>query len=261
MQLAKMMSGKKIVVFAVIVLAVVFLISIKNRSLHAQPDILWEKDRTSIIGNLYAENNKLYYGTLNGDYVAIDGQTGHEIWKREISNDETILKKPLVANGVIHLLSDKKTIYSLNLESGELVENNTQLEDIEKSDIEFHNHIQGWRLRNSTDHKRTDAIEFEDNKFYQEANFLYSVNKTTENTNWKKETGHIPYPPIIANGNLYYLKENFIFPGDSSWFSLHVVDVNTGTDIWNWRKSIKSGPIESEGLLYVMDDQNLYALR
>jgi outer membrane protein assembly factor BamB len=252
-------SSKKILALGLLILVLLVVYLSRDNLLNSGPEILWKNTSVKIIGNLYAQDQILYYSTLDSNFVAIEGLTGNIKWKFHLDNQETILKKPIISNGSIYLLSDKDNLYSLDLKTGQPVKK----EDISKEDFKQveHQRIQQADEWNSQNPSKKALLHSGNLQIRWTSPNLIAEDEISGKTLWSIKSGNVYKRPIIYKDNLYYLRNNCIFVCDSSWQSLHAISVNSGTSKWDWNKEVRSDPVESEGVLYFLDNDYLYAVK
>lgn len=231
----------------------------KDYSNPASPEIVWKKDSKTIVGYFYAQDQTFYYGSLEGYYYAVDTNAIPK-WEYKLDNQELVTRTPILSNGIMYLTSDKGNIYAIDVKTGKPIDSKMSKDDIKKAEIDIQNYRNGWLLRSGGTNKSA-ILEDGDQQFYEEENYLHAIDKKTGNVIWKIKSGRVNDVPIISGNTLYYLRINYNFPGDSFWLSLHAVDKFTGSSKWDWNKSVRSGPVESDGILYFMGDDYLYAVK
>jgi outer membrane protein assembly factor BamB len=74
----------------------------------------------SICAKPFVHENKVFFGSLDGNVYAVDTKTGQEIWRFFITKSEVIDKTPLVYNNVIYFGGGDGILYALDLNGKEL---------------------------------------------------------------------------------------------------------------------------------------------
>lgn len=258
-------ANKKILVGILFILMIGIFFYAKIYSNLSSPEIVWKMDAKNIFGGVYVKDQMAYFGTLDGYFKAVDAKTGSPKWNFKLRDKEVIGSKPVISDEVVYFLNDQRNdTYSLDIKNGQEVEavegKEVSIEDIKKTEKEERDYKSGWLLRSGGTNKSA-ILEDKNIQFYEEKHYLYATDKDSGTTIWKIKSGRAYNPPILSDNALYYLRMNYIFPGDSHWQSLHAVDLETGSSKWNWNKRIQSDPILANGILYFISEDYLYAVK
>jgi hypothetical protein len=251
--------SKKKFLAGLFILSILLVYLFKDNLFNSEPEIIWKANSTNIIGNLYAQDQILYYSTLDSNFVAVNGLTGNTKWNFHLDNQEVVLKKPIISNGVIYFLSDKDNLYSLDVKTGQKVDSkDISKEDFKKVESQRIEQKNEWFSQQTT---KKVLLDSGNRQIRWTGSNLIGEDKTNGKVVWSIKSGAIYTPPIIYQDNLYYLKNNCIFICDSSWESLHAIRLNDGSRKWDWNKEVRSGPVKSDGVLYFLGKEYLYAVK
>lgn len=78
---------------------------------------VWSGDNARISGGLSYGYDKIYFGTENGEVVALNASNGELVWRSEVKGE--VLVKPAVAEGLVVVATGAGTILALHPDSGE----------------------------------------------------------------------------------------------------------------------------------------------
>ncbi|GAA0367489.1 outer membrane protein assembly factor BamB [Bowmanella denitrificans] len=79
---------------------------------------LWRSGEAArIAGGMAASYEKVYFGTENGDVIALDINTGETLWQAKVKGE--VLAKPAVADGLVIVNTGAGIMFALDAESGE----------------------------------------------------------------------------------------------------------------------------------------------
>ncbi len=104
-------------------------------------NVLWTIEKKYNVGNLWANENLLYFSDYNGNLFAVDGQTGKEAWKESFHLSISNLK--IIGENLYTTSIYNGWLTSLNRKSGEL--NWERKFEGEKIDFADENELLGFR--------------------------------------------------------------------------------------------------------------------
>lgn len=242
-----------------------------------------EKVIGGLINNFYIIDNKVFLGTTARPYelsddsrnyvYTLDAKTGIFKWKYKFKDEQEQMDFPVISNGIVHFLHNKFyggnnygwELTSLDKETGkEVEEKGVSIEEIKQTNEkvskeyytkEFNSKVIAKWNDVAAFGKRSPTVEVGNLQFYVERDndrkfYWYAIDKNTGKVLWKKESGALYYPPIISNGTLYYERQHINFPGTSSWYSLHAINLNDGSTKWDWNRDAKLSMHEINGVIY-----------
>ncbi len=76
-----------------------------------------EKDNSALLtGGLVLGDGKLFVGTANAKVIALDAETGKEVWRTTVAGE--VLSKPLVSDGLVVVNTSLGVLQALDAETG-----------------------------------------------------------------------------------------------------------------------------------------------
>jgi len=236
-------------------------------------DRLWHYDAGSEVGSTPAvQDDKLFYGTLNGVIHCLNATSGDKIWDNTTVG--AIVSSPSIYDEKLYIGSTSG-IYCLDINTGTYVWNITLDDDVRASPAVFDGKVyfgcydtKFYCLDAYTGHLEWDyntnnpiyySAAVVDEKVYfcssEEFNppMLYCLDAYTGNKNWELE-GDWGGTPAVANGKLYL---------GSCDYNIYCLNADTGSEIWKFETGdiVYSSPAISDGRLYIGSvDSNVYCL-
>lgn len=187
--------------------------------------VKWQKTiETGALAPLYADGT-LYVGTIGGELLALDGETGDELWRYD--HGESMASTPAVADGVVYFGGGSYGLYALSAESGDLL----------------------WSFETDSAIWSAPPIIIESTLYTgSDSGTIYAIDLKTHEALWTLETGN----PILWSGAA---NENAVY--FSSWAVLYALDRETGAELWTAETQEKwMAPAVFEGVVYVGNGQN-----
>ena len=88
--------------------------------------VLWERNTnpqdagkpTDVTGPVYHEG-KVFFADVNGDLVAVDAESGHEVWKRKLVGH--LESSPMAVGGTLYLGTDKTNVVAVRASDGKVL--------------------------------------------------------------------------------------------------------------------------------------------
>lgn len=187
--------------------------------------VKWQKTlETPALAPLYAEGT-LYVGTIGGDLIALDGETGEERWR--YAHGDSMASTPAVVEGVVYFGGGDYGLYALSAESGDLL----------------------WSFETDSAIWSAPPVII-DNVLYtgSDSGTIYAIDLETHEAAWTVATGD----PILSSGAG---DENAVY--FSSWTQLYAFDRQTGAELWKKETRNKwMPPAVFKGTVYVGNGQN-----
>lgn len=249
------------------------------------PTVAWLAEE-QVSGRIFAPvlqvEDRLFVGTGNNSFVALDANTGNLIW--EITTGNAIWSRPAHVDGTIFFTSLDKNVYALSADDGSLVWSTT-LEGAsassplynEETDMLYVSSFAGevvalnrldgeivWRSPAEDWVWGTPAIDDGAVYFTDLSGFVYAVDATDGRSLWSQSVqvpGSVESAISVADGQLY------VTSGDSETFSGTLTALNKdGEVIWQEavQAPVQSPPVIVEGdpvIVYTPEDQPLEVAR
>ncbi|MEW6222229.1 MAG: PQQ-binding-like beta-propeller repeat protein [Candidatus Hadarchaeota archaeon] len=224
------------------------------------PNLLWEFDGGGVVNSPAVVNGKVYFGSWNNAFYALDAENGMQIWKRDLE-DGVHTSSPTVIDGRIYFGLDghqNTKFYSLNEENGDILWSKPFNMSINSSPS-----VAGGKVFFGSEDNNIYALDAEtgelvwryptgyiiytasptvvDNTVYVGSwdGKVYALNANNGNLNWSYQAGGIiDSTPAVVNGKIY------VGSGQSqgeTW-AVHALDANTGEIIW---KTLLDYPVRS----------------
>ncbi len=198
-------------------------------------------DKVFITGGPGYSGNAVYLGTNNGDVIALDSETGDELWTSKVSSE--ILAPPVKSGNIVIVRTLDGRIFGLNGDSGR------RLWTYEKT-------VPALTLRGTS----TPAIDGDIIIIGFDSGSLASLDVNTGSVIW--ETGitaasgrselermvDIDASPMVSGGIVYVVS----FQGQ-----LAALTLDTGRILWNRDTSSYSGFTVDDDYLYITDDHSV----
>lgn len=203
-----------------------------------------------------------------GTVHALEASTGRQIWMVKIIGAAS---SPAVHNGTVYFGDQDRHFFALDLKSGSekwklKASGNVRTHAASEGRVYFSaggdlfaaDGTTGrllWRARKAG--KVGTALAFDGNLIYYGGRdgFVYAVEGTGGDEEWRFKLGGACSAPVVAGGALYFAS------ADQSLYSL---DAATGRLRWKypWQSPLSISPVISDGKIYVLDDAGtLSALR
>jgi outer membrane protein assembly factor BamB len=79
--------------------------------------LVWRLDiQNGVEAPIAVDKNKIYFGANDGQVYSVDAETGNVLWTYPVRVET--LSEPLVADGVVYVLTGNNTLYALDAETG-----------------------------------------------------------------------------------------------------------------------------------------------
>jgi outer membrane protein assembly factor BamB len=207
-------------------------------------EVLWSTDTlTFCASTLTAWNNMVFVPSTTGHFRAFSAETGQEEWALE-GMGTFWDSSPTIIDGEIYIGTWDASLYRINAENGIILDEFT--------------YPGLYRIES------TPAI-LDDQVFFGIDDFLYCVDRFSGMPTWSftiNDEDYLHASPGLA--------EDLVFWGDcdgnqDSTVLIHAVDINTGSEVWNYTISgawigVVSSPAIVDGVMYIgAGDGNLYA--
>lgn len=237
-------------------------------------DRLWSFNRSDIVTTPTADDDGVYVGSRSGTVYSVDRETGEINWRTGLVND---FVPPAVEGAVVSKVESGtnklyagglNSLYSLDKKTGKVVWERDMEDDMRSSPeysdgriyindgdylraLNAENGVPVWNTEteggpNGAGHPTVSngTVYFTDLK-----GKVYSVNKTTGDTNWRLDVGsvNINPPPSIDQGNVYVSGGN-----------VTAVPMTSGEIGW-WHET-GGATAAANGSLYVNSGSRLYAV-
>ena len=187
------------------------LTGIAGTSLPEKLEVLWKIPAPfGVSGTAGIVNGRVYIGTINGDFLCLDKNSGEEIWKyRSIDDPDpdafapAFKCSPTVTKETIFIGDEDGVFHALDIKTGK----------------------RRWKFHTNGEIISSPSIVGEKVIFGSYDNALYCVNKSTGKKIWSFETdGYVHCSPAIAG------KYTFVTGCDEH---LRVIDIETGKEVGN----------------------------
>jgi eukaryotic-like serine/threonine-protein kinase len=221
-------------------------------------------------GMVYVGSSGRDYGRGDGDFFALDAETGAVKWRHSVKGRQLSTSSPAVSKGVVYFTDPEGSLYALDATTG----------------------TQRW-VFNTTGSLTSPAIFKDTIYFMSSKGYAYAVDANTGQQRWEYKVGAMVEGPVIANETVYILgadrilygldantgsqslkiklphgmgtafsiEENVIYYGGEGG-NLYAVDVSKGRDKWIFKTGKPCGnPVLADGTVYSSCfDSKLYAI-
>jgi len=216
-----------------------------------------------LIGSPALSNGRIYFGSTDGNFYAVDAESGAQQWKFEAKS--RIPSSPAVSNGIVYFTAYDGNFYAVDASTGAL-----KWKFQTAGERRFAGkHLHGVQPVSETmpdpfDCFLSSPVVWQGAVYFGSGDGdVYSLNAVSGTLNWNFKTGDVVHAsPAIANGTV------FIGSWDSFFYAL---DAATGKEKWRFKTGedpdthnqigIQSSAVVVEGVVYFgCRDSHLYAL-
>jgi outer membrane protein assembly factor BamB len=218
-------------------------------------------------GELYASptaaDGMIFIGSTNGDFFAVDQETGKQKWK--FITKGRIVSSAAVVSGTVYFVSYDSCFYALNESDGKL-----KWKFSTEGEKRFNaKHIHGMEPANELmpdpfDFYLSSPVVVNGEVYFGSGDGnVYSLDASTGRLKWTFHTGDVVHAsPAVSDGILYVGSWNTFF---------YAIDSSTGNLVWRFKTGedpkihnqigIQSSAAIADGVVYFgCRDSNLYAL-
>jgi len=190
----------------------------------------------AIVADLAMSEDALYVASSNGRVYSLDKGSGDENWKREdipvlTENTEKLWTSPIIQGNTLYVSTYDGHIYTLSLETGELL---------------------GWSFESEAGFTSSPVID-EDTIFLGSFDrYLYAVKIGSDVPMWK-------FPEEKPAGNWFWaspiVNESIVYAGCLDG-KVYAIEAKTGGKLWEFDagNAIVSPPVLMDNLLIVTDE-------
>jgi len=216
-----------------------------------------------VIGSPVVVGGRVYFGSDDGNFYAVDAESGAQKWKFEARS--RIPSTPAVAGGIVYFGVYSGSFLALDADTGAL-----KWKFKTGGEKRFSGkHLHGVQPIEETmpdpfDCYLSSPVVWNGAVYFGSGDGnIYSLNAATGALNWKFKTGNVVHAsPAIADGVLYL----------GSWdTNFYALDAATGTEKWRFKtgedadihnqEGIQSSAAVADGMVYFgCRDSHLYAL-
>lgn len=216
-----------------------------------------------IVSSPVLSNNKIYFGSDDGNVYAVDAESGRQIWKR--STKGPVASTPAIANGLVYVNSYDGNFYALNAETGAL-----KWKFATEGERRFEaKGLHGMQPKNQTiadpfDIYLSSPVVAEGAVYFGSGDGnVYALDAATGDLRWKFKTDDVVHAsPAFANGTVFI----------GSWDSyFYAIDAKSGKERWRFhggedplihnQVGFQASPAVVDGIVYTgCRDAQMYAL-
>lgn len=209
----------------------------------------WSSDNARIAGGIAQGYGSLFFGTENGDVVAVDAETGEQKWRVQVPGE--VLVSPAVGEGFVVVKLGSGTLVALNPDSGEqrwIFENEQPPLTIRGASEPV---IDSGGVVYGTANGRVGVLII-DRGFQAWEESIATPKGSTD----LSRLVDVDAKPLVVAGNVYAIA----FNGE-----LFAMDLRTGQQIWkrnyaSFRNMAVAGTVlyvvDTEGRIYAVDRRN-----